>query len=113
MYQLKPAKELYEITMDYSVEEFWETLMSQFEEVAAAHQQFAYVRLLANVCIDMNVEATLEKAGYDVEFIEYDPDEDMYTLQVFWDSVAVTGQGVRSQLERKITKEDWDEDDDE
>ena len=96
MYQLKPAKELYEMTMDDSAEEeFWEGLMSQFEELAAAHQQFAHVRLLANVCIDMNVEATLKMAGYDVDFIEYDTDKDTYTLQVFWDEVAVTGQGVR------------------
>ena len=108
MYQLKPAKELYEMTMDDSAEEeFWEGLMSQFEELAAAHQQFARVRLLANVCIDMNVEATLKMAGYDVDFVEYDPDEDTYTLQVFWDKVAVTGQGVRRQLE--IVEDDWDE----
>ena len=100
MYQLKPAKELYEMTMDDSAEEeFWEGLMSQFEELAAAHQQFAHVRLLANVCIDMNVEATLKMAGYDVDFIEYDTDKDTYTLQVFWDKVAVTGQSVRRQLE--------------
>ena len=92
MYQLKPAKELYEMTMDDSAEEeFWEGLMSQFEELAAAHQQFAHVRILANVCIDMNVEATLKMAGYDVDFIEYDTDKDTYTLQVFWDKVAVTG----------------------
>ena len=100
MYQLKPAKELYEMTMDDSAEEeFWEGLVSQFEELAAAHQQFAHVRLLANVCIDMNVEATLKMAGYDVDFIEYDTDKDTYTLQVFWDKVAVTGQSVRRQLE--------------
>ena len=106
MYQLKPAKELYEMTMDDSAEEeFWEGLMSQFEELAAAHQQFAHVRLLANVCIDMNVEATLKMAGYDVDFIEYDTDKDTYTLQVFWDEVAVTGQGVRRQLE--IVEDDW------
>ena len=100
MYQLKPAKELYKMTMDNSTEEeFWDGLMSQFEELAAAHQQFARVRLLANVCIDMNVEATLKMAGYDVDFMEYDPGEDTYTLQVFWDKIAVTGQGVRRQLE--------------
>ena len=108
MYQLKPAKELYEMTIDYSAEEeFWETLMSQFETLAAAHQQFAHVRLSANICIDMNVEATLKMAGYDVDFVEYNPDEDTYTLQVFWDKVAVTGQGVRRQLE--IVEDDWDE----
>ena len=106
MYQLKPAKELYEMTMDDSAEEeFWEGLMSQFEELAAAHQQFAHVRLLANVCIDMNVEATLKMAGYDVDFIEYDTDKDTYTLQVFWDKVAVTGQGGRRQLE--LVEDDW------
>ena len=108
MYQLKPAKELYKMTMDNSTEEeFWDGLMSQFEELAAAHQQFARVRLLANVCIDMNVEATLKMAGYDVDFVEYDPDEDTYTLQVFWDKIAVTGQGVRRQLE--TVEDDWDE----
>ena len=108
MYQLKPAKELYKMTMDNSTEEeFWEGLMSQFEELAAAHQQFARVRLLANVCIDMNVEATLKMAGYDVDFMEYDPGEDTYTLQVFWDKIAVTGQGVRRQLE--TVEEDLDE----
>lgn len=100
MYQLKPAKELYEMTMDYNgEEEFWESLMSQFEKLAAAHQQFARIRLLANVCIDMNVEATLKNAGYDVDFMEYDMDEDTYTLQVFWDKIAVTGHGVRRKLE--------------
>ena len=108
MYQLKPAKELYKMTMDNSTEEeFWDGLMSQFEELAAAHQQFARVRLLANVCIDMNVEATLKIAGYDVDFMEYDPGEDTYTLQVFWDKIAVTGQGVRRQLE--TVEEDLDE----
>ena len=108
MYQLKPAKELYEMTMDDSAkEEFWDGLMSQFEELAAAHQQFAHVRLLANVCIDMNVEATLKMAGYDVDFIEYDTDKDTYTLQVFWDKVAVTEQGVRRQLE--LVEDDWEE----
>ena len=108
MYQLKPAKELYEMTMDDSAEEeFWEGLMSQFEELAAAHQQFAHVKLLANVCIDMNVEATLKMAGYDVDFIEYDTDKDTYTLQVFWDKIAVTGKGVSRQLE--IVEDDWEE----
>ena len=108
MYQLKPAKELYEMTMDDSAEEeFWDGLISQFEELAAAHQQFARVRLLANVCIDMNVEATLKMAGYDVDFMEYDPGEDTYTLQVFWDKIAVTGQGIRRQLE--TVEEDLDE----
>ena len=106
MCQLKPAKELYEMTMDDSAEEeFWEGLMSQFEELAAAHQQFAHVRILANVCMDMNVEATLKMAGYDVDFVEYDPDKDTYTLQVFWDKVAVTGQGARRQLE--LVEDDW------
>ena len=96
------------MTMDNSTEEeFWDGLMSQFEELAAAHQQFARVRLLANVCIDMNVEATLKMAGYDVDFMEYDPCEDTYTLQVFWDKIAVTGQGVRRQLE--TVEEDLDE----
>lgn len=108
MYQLKPAKELYEMTIDYSAEEeFWDALMSQFETLAAAHQQFAHIRILANVCIDMNVEATLKMAGYDVDFVEYDPDEDTYTLQVFWDKVAVTRQGVRRQLE--LVEDDWEE----
>ena len=100
MYQLKPAKELYEMTIDYSAEEeFWDALMSQFEELAAAHQQFAHIRILASVCIDMNVEATLKMAGYNVDFVEYDPNEDTYTLQVFWDKIVVTGHGVRRQLE--------------
>ena len=108
MYQLKPAKELYEMTIDYSAEEeFWDALMSQFETLAAAHQQFAHIRILANVCIDMNVETTLKMAGYDVDFVEYDPDEDTYTLQVFWDKIAVTGQGVRRQLE--LVEDDWEE----
>ena len=48
-----------------------------------------------------------KKAGYDVDFMEYDPSEDTYTLQVFWDKIAVTGQGVRRQLE--TVEEDLDD----
>lgn len=100
MYNFMPAKELYDMTIDYSeAEEFWQSLEEQFEELAAAHQQFATLRLLANVCIDMNVEATLKMAGYDVDFMEYDADSDTYTLQVFWDEVAITKKGTRRILE--------------
>ena len=61
--------------------------------------------------IDMNVEATLKAAGYDVDIMEYDPESDTYVLNIFWDKIAIEKKGTRRMLHLDHGEEieDYDE----
>lgn len=111
MYKLIPARTLYDATMVYDEEEFWKDIQAELCELANAHQQYAVLTLLANIMIDMNVEATLKAAGYDVDIMEYDPESDTYVLHIFWDKIAIEKKGTRRMLhiDHGEEIEDYDE----
>lgn len=93
------AAELYEISISQSEEEFWDGLEEGFKQTAESRLQHCTFNIAANIMIQYNVEAVLKQHGYDVDILAYDEIDDVYTLQVFWDKTAITGEGVRRVLD--------------
>lgn len=85
------ALEMHEKATSYGAEEFWNDLMEYMKANAEKYQQQCSFRVSAAVMLNLNVEAKLIKAGYEVRFLDYDEVSDMYYIQIFWDDIAING----------------------